>query len=312
MWLDFKITNRCNNNCAYCGVSHNEITAKELIPTNKIIDTIKSALDIGFKNFAFLGGEPTLRKNIGNLFPVFQECKDVNVLIITNGLIFNDILVNSAFACGAGSVHIVQSFDSFEVPNYKHQNPQKILSNIDKIQQIAEKYSTKQFKRGVCIHSVISRENYKRIYELVSYFHEREIDISVGLVCPSKFDETEIPTEYNHFNFIELNAILNQLERLKNEGKLNFANSVLYEYLQLYPFGKIDIKEICKAGKEHVIINPDGEVYPCITQSYASGKKYGNINDVSFEWIYQKFQGFVCISDFAPACYDHYLWNKLN
>ena len=311
MWLDFKITNRCNNNCAYCGVSHDKIDEKELIPIDKIVDTVKSALKIGFKNFAFLGGEPTVRENVESLFSAFKECNDVNVLIITNGLFFNETLVRSAFSCGANNVNIVQSFDSFTFPNYKRQNPQDILSNIDKIQEISKEYITKDFNRGVHIHGVISRENYTKIYDLVNYFYEKNIDISLGIVCPSYFDDEEDPTEYNRFNFKELDIILNQFKLLKEDNKLNFANTVLYEYLQLYPFGKVSINEICKAGKEHIIINPDGEVYPCITQSYSRNEKYGNINDIPFDLIYKKLQTFVCIDDFAPACYDHYLWNKI-
>jgi MoaA/NifB/PqqE/SkfB family radical SAM enzyme len=311
MWLDFKITNKCNNNCVYCGVIHDKVIAEELVPMNKIKDTITSALRIGFTNFAFLGGEPTVRENVEDMFSAFQNCENVSVLVITNGLVFKENMVKAAFACCANNVNIVQSVDSFESPNYKRQNPQKIKENITRIQEIAKQYETTKHKRGVHIHSVISRENYTKIYEWIKYFNDNKIDISVGLVCPSKFDNAENPTEYNHFNFRELNIILRQFEKLENESKLNFANSVLYEYLQLYPFGKASINDICRAGKEHVIINPDGEVYPCITQSYARITKYGNIKHLPFELICKKFADFSCIEDFAPACYDHFLWNKL-
>jgi MoaA/NifB/PqqE/SkfB family radical SAM enzyme len=311
MWLDFKITNRCNNNCVYCGVKHDKVTETELVSMNFLVETVKSALKIGFKNFAFLGGEPTVRENVETLFTAFDKPVDANVLIITNGLVFNENLVESAFACQAKNVYIVQSFDNFETPNYKRQNPSKILVNISRIQEIAKKNKGKDINRGVCIHSVISKENYTKVYELVNYFNERDVDISVGLVCPSKFDNTPNPIEYNHFNFVELDIILNQFKRLETENKLNFANKVLYEYLQLYPFRKVSIKGICRAGKEHVIINPDGEVYPCITQSYARNAKYGNIKEIPFDIIYSKLQDFECDIDFAPACYDHYLWNQL-
>jgi MoaA/NifB/PqqE/SkfB family radical SAM enzyme len=312
MWLDFKITNRCNNSCVYCGVKHDIVNANELVSINYIIETIQSALKIGFKNFAFLGGEPTVRENVEDIFRAFPKEVEANVLLITNGLIFNETLVNSAFSCGANNVNIVQSFDSFEMPNYKNQDPKKILDNINRIQDFSRKYETEKLKRNVHIHSVISRENYTKIYEFVSYFHENNIDISLGLVCPSKFDNSNNPTEYNHFNYIELDLLLKQFERLKIENKLNFANNILYEYLELFPFGNVNIKEICKAGIEHVIINPDGEVYPCITHSYAKTEKYGNIKEIPFNLIYKKLQNFTCTEDYSPACWDHYLWNKLN
>jgi molybdenum cofactor biosynthesis enzyme MoaA len=310
-WLDFKITNRCNNNCVYCGVSHDNVNSKELIPINIITETIKSAVSLGFTNFALLGGEPSIRENIEKLFTAFEGCKNVNVLIITNGLEFNEQLVHTAFSCGAGNVHMVQSFDSFVMPNYKHQNPDKILENISVMKKIAESYMNFEYKCGVHIHSVISRENYNDVYHLVNYFYEKDIDISLGLVCPSKFDNIEKPTEYNHFNFAELDIILRQLDMLEKEKKLDFANKVLYEYLQVYPFGKVNISKTCKAGKHHVIINADGEVFPCITQSYAKNTRYGNINNKGFDEIYKSMQNFICNDGFAPACWDHYLWNKM-
>jgi MoaA/NifB/PqqE/SkfB family radical SAM enzyme len=312
MWLDFKITNRCNNNCVYCGVKHDNPDAKELVPIDRIVETVKSALNIGFNNFAFLGGEPTLRENCDEIFRAFDRKWDVNVLFITNGLIFDEKLVNGLFSCGAKSVSIVQSFDNFETPNYKNQNPAKILDNIKKISAIAKAYETSFIKRKVHIHSVISRENFSNIYELVNYFYEMDIDVSLGLVCPSKFDYSERPEEYNHFNFNELTIIRKQFQKLQIENKLNFANNVLLEYLDLFPFNKVNIKEICKAGREHIIINTDGEVYPCITQSYGKTMKYGNIKDIPFELIYRKMRSFVCYDDYAPACWDHYLWNKTN
>ena len=55
MWIDFKITNRCNNNCVYCGVSHDGINTEELLPMYTVVDTVKSALNVGFNKFSFLG-----------------------------------------------------------------------------------------------------------------------------------------------------------------------------------------------------------------------------------------------------------------
>lgn len=312
MWLDFKITNRCNNNCLYCGVKHDKITKPEILSEKEINATIKDALSIGFNNFAFLGGEPSVRENIENLFSAFDQKYDTNLLVITNGLIYNEKMYKSAFKSNATNVNIIQSFDSFNSPNIKNQNPKKILQSIQRIKQLSEEYSSSNLKRNVAVHSVISRENYTDIYKLVDYFIKKEIDISLALVCPSHFDTVNSPTEYNHFNYKELEIILAQLIQLKSDNKLNFANNILLEYLQKYPYGKINMKTTCNAGKKHVVINPDGNVYPCITESYSRGLKYGNIKKLSFKEIYKKMQSFECQSDFKSSCWDHYLWNKLD
>jgi MoaA/NifB/PqqE/SkfB family radical SAM enzyme len=63
-WLDFKITNRCNNHCSYCGVKHDSPIAPERVRTETLHQTIRDAKDIGFTHFAFLGGEHSLRDHL--------------------------------------------------------------------------------------------------------------------------------------------------------------------------------------------------------------------------------------------------------
>lgn len=312
MWLDFKITNRCNNSCEYCGVKHDKVNAPEILTVEEINQTIKEALNIGFDNFAFLGGEPSIRENITELFTSFSSQKRTNLLVITNGLVYNEEMYKAAFKSNASDVNIIQSFDSFNAPNIKNQKPEKILKNIERIRELSKEYIRTNLNRNVAVHSVISRENILDVYKLVEYFFNKQIDISLALVCPSEFVNTDFPQEYNHFNFKELEVILMQLRELKTNGMLNFANTILLEYLEKYPFGKIKMNTTCNAGKKHVIINPDGNVYPCITESYRRGLNYGNIKETSFSEIYKQMQSFVCENEFKSSCWDHYLWNRLD
>jgi len=310
-WLDFKITNRCNNNCVYCGVKHDPPNSPELLSNTQITNALYDAISLDFTHFAFLGGEPSIRKNISKIFYPFKSAKHATVLVITNGLVFNENMYRSAFESNAKNVKIVVSFDSFYKPNYKKQNPEKILLNIKKIALIAEGYSSQDINRTVEIHSVISRENFNNFSKLVRYFKELKIDISIGLVCPSEFIKDGKPNQYNKFNFTELEIILKQFEKLQKDNLLNFANKTLFEYLQKYPYGNLNMSSFCKAGKQHIIINSDGEVYPCITESYRRNLRFGNISKDQFKKIYRSMLNFKCLSDFAPACWDHYLWNKL-
>ena len=60
---------------------------------------------------------------------------------------------------------------------------------------------------------MISRENFYKIGKFVDYFFEKDIDISLGLVCPSIF--TENPKAYNEFKKEEIQSIINQLYQLE-------------------------------------------------------------------------------------------------
>lgn len=310
-WLDFKITNRCNNNCVYCGVDHDPPSSSEVLSSSDINRAIIDALSLGFTHFALLGGEPSIREDINEILSSFKNCPEITLLIITNGLVFNQKMCKSAYASGAGTVKIVYSFDSFNVPNYKHQNPEEVLTHIDRTFKIAQGYNNNGLERSVEVHSVISKENWKDFSELIGFFNSKGIDISLGLVCPSEFGEGGSENEYNHFTYKELDTILDQLKNLRGSGLLNFANIVLLEYLGQYPYGQVDMKSSCRAGKDHIIVNFDGEVYPCVTESYRRGIRYGNITEECFKDIYPRMSKFRCESEFAPACWDHYLWNRL-
>ena len=310
-WLDFKITNRCNNNCIYCGVNHDPPSHPEILSLANIQNAIFDAISLGFTHIALLGGEPSIREDIEKVFSTLKKCPQITLMAITNGLVYKERMYNALFNSGAGVAKIVHSFDSFNKSNYKHQDPEKMLKNIDQIHEKAIKCNENGLMREIEIHTVISKENLHNFSDVINYFRIKGIDVSLALVCPSEFKYDNNSNDYNKFNYEELNIILNQLRYLKEKGLLNFANTVLLEYLKKYPYGKLKLKFSCRAGKDHIVINSDGEVYPCISESYRMGIRFGNIRKESFLEIYEKMSKFKCESEFAPACWDHFLWNHL-
>jgi MoaA/NifB/PqqE/SkfB family radical SAM enzyme len=105
--------------------------------------------------------------------------------------------------------------------------------------------------------------------------------------------------------------VVNQLNDLESEGKLNFANKVLRDFLKIYSFGKFSHKKDCWGGKKEIIINSDGEVYPCISESYLSPRKFGNIKNERFKVILDRLNNFKCSMEPNSACWDHFLWDRL-
>ncbi len=311
-WLDFKITNRCNNNCIYCGGKNDPPSAPELLAYNVIKNTLQDALDAKFNYICFLGGEPSIRRDIVDIIKIIENAEDIHLRIITNLKIFRKEMYEALFSTKSCDVEIVTSFDNFSYPNYKRVDPKTSMKRIELINKLAKKYE-KRFqngkKRSISLHSVISRENYYKIGELVEYFYDKGIDVSLGLVCPSIF--TENPKNYNEFRKKDITSIIHQLNHLEILGKLNFANCVLKDFLQVYTFGEFSHKSNCWAGRKQVIINTDGEVFPCISESYLSSKRYGNIKNERFRDILKKLNDFKCSMHPTSACWDHFLWDQL-
>jgi len=314
-WLDFKITNRCNNNCIYCGVNQDPPGAKDILSADIIAKTLDHALNIGFSHFALLGGEPSLRNDFNILLKPLQKGSRFNTLmIITNLLTFNENMYNECFKTNSETAQIVVSLDNLKSPNYKNQNPKKVLKYIAKIQEIAKKFSSLG-ERKVHIHSVISRENFDHLIEHVNFFDEMGLDVSLALVEPFIIVDSNSKIkndDFNVFSVNEINKIINQLKFLDTQNKLSWANKVLLEYIIKVKNGNLFSFKECTAGTNHVIIESNGYVYPCLTESYNRGLNYGNIIQESFKEIYLKMSSFKCESNFSQTCWDHFLWTHLD
>ncbi|MBD3212658.1 MAG: radical SAM protein [Candidatus Lokiarchaeota archaeon] len=311
-WLDFKITNRCNNACKYCQGHNDSLEAPEKLSFKTIKETLLDALDASFNFFCFLGGEPSIRENIVDIINILKNKRDIHLRLITNLKIFRKEMYEALFETKSIDAEVVASFENFSFPNYKKVDPKLSMIRIEKIKNIADKYQenfNNLKKRAISIHSVISRENFFKIGKFVEYYFDRGIEVTLGLVCPSNF--TDNPQYYNDFTKTEILDVMKQLNELEKKGKLCFANEVLRDFLKIYSFGDFSHKKNCWGGKKEIIINSDGEVYPCISESYFSPRKFGNIKDERFSTILQKLQDFKCSMDPHSACWDHFLWDKL-
>ncbi|MHA1147588.1 MAG: radical SAM protein [Promethearchaeota archaeon] len=311
-WLDFKITNRCNNNCVYCQGENDPPSASEKLSFQVIKSTLEDALEAGFNYICFLGGEPSIREDITEIIKVVGNASNVHLRLITNLKIYREEMYETLFNTKSRDAEIVASFENFSNPNYKRVDPEVSMERIEKINQLAKIYQ-KKFnygkKRAISLHSVISRENFYKIDKFVDFFYNKGIDISLGLVCPSIF--TENPKAYNEFEKSEIQVIIDQLNELELQGKLNFANKVLRAFLNTYTFGEFSHRADCWAGKKQVIINSDGQVFPCISESYLTSNNYGNIREERFCTILKRLESFPCSLPPNSACWDHFLWDRL-
>ncbi len=311
-WLDFKITNRCNNHCVYCGVKNDPPNAPEALPFSTVKSALEDALGARFTFICFLGGEPSIRENITDIIGIVGKIPDVHLRLITNLKRYHPEMYATLFETASCDAQVVASFENFAAPNYKRVMPAESMARIEAINALAKDYE-KQFndgrQRSVALHSVISRENFHKIGEFVEYYHARGIDISLGLVCPSVFTDT--PKAFNEFRRKEIREVIRQLDNLEQVGHLNWANGVLRDFLEVYAFGSFSHRADCWAGRKQVIINSDGEVFPCIAESYLTHNHYGNIRSERFRDILGRLEKFGCAMPPTSACWDHFLWDRL-
>ncbi len=79
--------NSCNLSCTHCLVSSSP-AADPGLPTSRLLHIIDQACECGVERFYFTGGEPFARPDIFELIQTVTEKKQAELIILTNGLLF--------------------------------------------------------------------------------------------------------------------------------------------------------------------------------------------------------------------------------
>ena len=85
IWANVRVTENCNSRCITCYAwknnSQNELTTEEMK------DALHQLRDVGVRNLIFVGGEPLLRPDIGELIKEASLVGFENIIVVTNGLL---------------------------------------------------------------------------------------------------------------------------------------------------------------------------------------------------------------------------------
>lgn len=132
-FIMFKVTNKCNSGCVYCGYSaknrhsndkciNDEVDKIQFEDFKRIID---EASEIGVYSIAYNGGEPLLHNDIEKIIAYSNE-KKVLPILMTNGL----LLPQKWDSLGAaGLKYIMISFDSLDSEVFKLQRGVSLQKN---------------------------------------------------------------------------------------------------------------------------------------------------------------------------------------
>ena len=85
--MDMELTERCNLNCIHCYINQpvgdKEIRARE-IPTRRVKEILREAVNLGCLTVRFTGGEPMLRPDFREIY-LFARKLGLRVTLFTNG-----------------------------------------------------------------------------------------------------------------------------------------------------------------------------------------------------------------------------------
>lgn len=311
-WLDFKITRRCNNHqrkCEYCAVPVEPEESPEQMPLEIIQQTLLDARALGFDTFWLLGGEPSLREDISEIFAPLSDDPSIRITIATNGKIYNEEMCYSLFDSSVQRACIQISLDTLSPDNFKRADPAHSLAMISEIKQMGTLMSTPLHVCDVEVHCVISRENWHNFDELVRFFAAKNIGVSLALVCLWKISST--PVRFNEFSHEEMLSICQRIECLNTGLGVDQFNPVVSAFIR-YILSESNEKHprSCGAGLTHLVINGDGDVHRCIAQSFRNQTSLGNIFQERLHRILHNADS-PSSCKVNSECFDGFAWDRL-
>lgn len=276
-FVSLEITEQCNLKCKHCYTSAGN-GKPNFLELNVIYELINELSRYGCEFLALGGGEPLLYNDIEKVIK-YAISKGVEVELVSNGILFNDEMIEKLYNAGLKYVQI--SLDGESPDTYSKIRGadyfEKVVSNIRKVN---EKFNTS-------ISTVLCRYNYNHIFEIIKIADDIKVDsyrimkfIETGRGNDNKNTLQILPLEFKQF-----------IDELKNKRhEYGIPVRIDENMMDNYTRKKIpwlkDGLYGCSAGRSTISIDVNGNVYPCSFLNYEE-LKCGNIKEKSLLEIWK-------------------------
>ncbi|MBD3244785.1 MAG: radical SAM protein [Candidatus Moranbacteria bacterium] len=261
------VTTRCNIHCKFCYIRNYETKDPSLKELEKRLDKLK---ELGNRTTVIMGGEPTLRKDLPQIINACRK-KDILSYLVTNGTLLNKKMIDKLGKNGLDIISI--SFDALDFKDSllirygKYECDPK--EKLDLLQYAQEKYDVMAFV-AICI----TKLNLDEIIPLMKVAQKYNLAITLTVmanpfIIPNlKTQKTKKEKDPLLFKKIrDLKKLKKLIKKLKIMKKNGARIIEPYTYFnRILDF--IENKEIeymgCKAGKNFLDINTDGNIMLCV------------------------------------------------
>lgn len=268
-YLRIIVTEQCNISCPYC---HHEgcFGNNNTIEQQKLLLLLKAFYYAGIRKFKFLGGEPTLYKDLPRIiYEIRSLGEEIDISIVSNG-IFKYDFIKECFKNGLNRINIsVHVWKESNLVRFKMNDSQLVIikNNLKKL--LHEK------KLGKINYVYINEKNNEELFDIIKWvdYNKTVLDIlnilgknnkdcynirEIEALIKNEFPINREYIRYNRFSLPSKRLVL------KNGGEINLK---VFPLNQKKPFNccfNCDCVEMCTEGIRAIRLTPNGTIKPCL------------------------------------------------
>ncbi len=274
LWTHLWITDKCNLACDYCEVVDN----KSNNPSKYDVESwITHADDLGSSIIAFMGGEPTLRKDFPDLVR-FASQRNLFTYVTSHGQ-RKSLSEQRLAQLGKAGLNVVEvSLDGYGAIEGSDKTLKGDESLIERLEQAKKEYGLKY--KG---HQVLAPSNLDETPKLVELSEKRKLPMTFGLVTEFGAFNLERRTVYDN---PETNEKIKQTIRFLLERKKTGApiiNTVAY-FEDALRFLDGPLRWDCDIGTYMIQVGTNGKIFKCSKyMKLTTGTNFLDINSNYFK-----------------------------
>ena len=291
-----ELTYRCNLSCPYCyiGKDRNKI---ELTTADwkRVIDQIPF-----YGMITLVGGEPLIRQDFVDILSYSTRKVMRKVNVVSNGILLKDEMID-AF-CKYKPVLLSVSLDGYGL---NHDNNRGKEGIFDTIISNLEKLKEKSPKQMVDIKTIVLENNLDDLVKLYKLCDKMGFEfLSISFLRNNNWKQNSILQESFipeyvedypvnlYFDMEHFKEVYREIASISKNSKVKLRYSPKFEYAK-NPLLKIEdffinkqniktseIYKPCLYPYSNMMINPEGNVYPCLSM------KIGNVKDNTIKELF--------------------------
>ena len=232
IWMEITVTQRCNLKCRFCVRNNMQFQPEKELSTERIIELIREAKELGAKRFFVIGGygEPFAKPGIMKILEEIR--RDTNKddhfeTIITNGTLLTKERVYKLVQWDWKQIIISLDSPRAETHDYLRGVPgtfNRVMEALKNFNRAKKKFNTENPE--IWISTVLNNRNYKQLLELVVLAAKNRVRKLRVVPLIIKTPEGE-KLKLNEEQVRELPKIVEKVERLaKSLGVLTDINDL--------------------------------------------------------------------------------------